>query len=151
MSTHRLARRPQVHRVCLTGIGAAVLLVGIASPAVAATDVVIPLEPTEVVLTAFPVENFGAMDPMADPAASGVLMPVGVQYSGTIAVDIPVELDDASVEATLTFDDDGDGTPDVVYASNPTGAELPLAISGAGTGTITVTLPADDSLSLIHI
>ncbi|HEX2075688.1 MAG TPA: hypothetical protein VHF92_18060, partial [Geodermatophilus sp.] len=53
------SRRRQVQRLALTGIGSAVLLVGIAPAAGAATGVVIPLEPTEVELGAFPVENFG--------------------------------------------------------------------------------------------
>ncbi|CCG02268.1 hypothetical protein [Blastococcus saxobsidens] len=148
MSSPSLSRRPQMQRLGLVGIGAAVLLVGITPPAGAATDVTIPLEPAEVALDAFPVENVGAMDPMADPATGPVVTPVLVQYSGTITVDLPAELDDSAVEAALTFDDDGDGTPDVVYASNPTGAELPLTISGAGTGSITVTLPADDSVGV---
>ncbi|TYP87624.1 hypothetical protein [Blastococcus xanthinilyticus] len=144
MSSSTLSRRPQMQRIGLVGIGTAVLLVGISPAAMAATDVTIPLEPAEVELSAFPVENVGAMDPMADPATAPTVIPVEVQYGGTITVALPTELDDSAVEAALTFDDDGDGNPDVVYASNPTGAELPLTISGAGTGSITVTLPADD-------
>ncbi|WP_346622504.1 hypothetical protein [Blastococcus montanus] len=148
MSSTTSSRRRQVQRLALTGVGSAVLLVGIAPAAVAATDVTIPLEPLEVELGAFPVENLGAMDPMADPATAPAVTPVPVQYSGTITVALPTELDDSAVEAALTFDDDGDGNPDVIYASNPTGTELPLTISGAGTGTITVTLPADDSVGV---
>ena len=119
MSSPTLSRRPQLQRLGLVGIGSAVLLVGIASPAVAATGVVIPLEPTEVALSAVPVENFGVMDPMADPNAGITPTSVAVQYGGTITVDLPAELDDSAVEAQLTFDDDGDGAPDVV------GQELP--------------------------
>lgn len=148
MSSSTLSRRPQMQRIGLVGIGTAVLLIGIAPTAGAATDVTIPLEPTEVALSALPVENVGAMDPMADPATAPAVIPVAVQYSGTITVDLPTELDDAAVEAALTFDDNGDGVPDVTYASNPTGTELPLAISGAGTGSITVTLPADDGVGV---
>ena len=117
MSSPTLSRRP-LQRLGLAGIGSAVLLVGIASPAVAATDVVIPLEPSEVALTAFPVENFGSMDAMADPNAGPVSTPVAVQYSGTITVDLPAELDDAGVNAHLVFaDGDNDGAPDAEYSS----------------------------------
>ncbi len=79
MSTTTLSRRPGVQRLGLAGIGAAVLLVGIASPAGAATNVVIPLEPSEVLLTAYPVENEGPLDPMADPNAVTSPVPVDVQ------------------------------------------------------------------------
>ena len=148
MSLHSLAARPLVQRLCLPGIGAAVLLVGIATPAAAATDVVIPLEPAEVALTAFPAENFGAMDPMADPEAPPVLTPVGVQYGGTITVAVPAELDDSTVGAELVFDDDGDGIPEATYSSSlPLGDPKHLAVSGQGTGSISVTLPADDPVA----
>lgn len=80
-----------------------------------------------------------------DPSAAPTLTPVDVQYGGAITVVLPSELDDSTVEAELAFDDDGDGAPDVTYSS----ALAPidpryLPISGQGTGTIAVTLPADD-------
>lgn len=144
MSSPTPSRRP-LQRLGLAGIGSAVLLVGIASPAVAATGVVIPLEPSEVALTAVPVENFGVMDPMSDPNAGVTPTPVAVHYGGTITVDLPAELDDSDVEAQLLFDDDGDGAPDVTYDSSllPADPEF-LLVAGQGTGSITVTLPADD-------
>jgi hypothetical protein len=149
MSISTPDRRPQVQRLALAGLGAAVLLVAIASPATAATGVVIPLEPTEAELVAFPVENFGgSLDPMADPNATPAAAPVGVRYTGTIAVDLPAELDDSAVGAKLLFDDNGDGTPDVTYSTAPAGSELPLTITGQGSGTITVTLPADDNVGV---
>jgi hypothetical protein len=145
MSSPTLSRRPQLQRLGLAGIGSAVLLVGIASPAVAATGVVIPLEPTEVALSAVPVENFGVMDPMADPNAGITPTSVAVQYGGTITVDLPAELDDSAVEAQLTFDDDGDGAPDVTYDSSVLATDPDyLLVAGQGTGSITITLPADD-------
>ena len=143
MPTLALSRRPQLQRLGLAGIGSAVLLVGIASPAVAATGVVIPLEPGEVILSAFPVESLAAMDPMADPNAEPVLAPVGVRYGGTITVDLPAELDDSAVEAQLIFDDNGDGAPEATYSSDPTDPN-PLVVAGVGTGSITITLPVDD-------
>ncbi|MDK3256713.1 hypothetical protein [Blastococcus capsensis] len=148
MSSSTLSRRPPVQRLGLVGIGTALLLVGIASPAGAATDVTIPLEPTEVELGAFPVENFGAMDPMADPATAPAVTPVLVQYSGTITVDLPTELDDSAVGAELVFDDDGDGIPEATYSSSVASTDpYYLTISGQGTGSIQVTLPADDPVA----
>ncbi|RFU18911.1 hypothetical protein [Geodermatophilus marinus] len=149
MSSPSSARRPQVQRLGLVGVGTALLLVGIASPAGAATDVVIPLEPTEVLLTAFPVENLGgSMDPMADPNAALTPTPVEVRYGGTITVDLPAELDDSGVGAELVFDDDADGTPEATYSSSLAPADPNhLAVTGQGTGSITVTLPADDPVA----
>ncbi|MGY1764453.1 hypothetical protein ACI79G_23880 [Geodermatophilus sp. SYSU D00779] len=147
MSSPTLFRRP-LQRLGLAGIGSAVLFVGIASPAVAATGVVIPLEPTEVALSAVPVENFGVMDPMADPNAGLTPTAVAVQYGGTITVDLPAELDDSAVEAALVFADTGDTLPDPVYSSSlaPTDPNY-LTISGEGTGSITIDLPADDPVA----
>ncbi|WP_324277217.1 hypothetical protein [Blastococcus brunescens] len=145
MSRNTQKRRPQRQRFTVVGLGAAALLAGTASGASAAPGVVIPLAPGEVALEAFPVENFGAMDPMADPNTAPVLTSVGVQYGGTITVNLPAELDDSAVVAELDFDDDGDGTADVTYSSALAPADpLYLAIAGAGTGSIEVTLPADD-------
>ncbi|MGY1681002.1 hypothetical protein [Geodermatophilus sp. SYSU D01176] len=148
MSTTTRTRRPQVQRLGLAGIGSALLLVGIASPAVAATGVVIPLEPSEVALSAFPVENLGgSMDPMADQAA-GVLTPVPVQYSGTITVDLPSELDgSAALEAELVFDDNGDGTPEATYSSQFAPSNPNYLAVAATAGSVTVTLPADDPIA----
>ena len=141
MSSPTPFRRP-LQRLGLAGIGSAVLLVGIASPAAAATGVVIPLQPSEVALSTVPVENIGGpMDPMADPNA-GVLTPVPVQYSGTITVDLPAELDgSAAVDVQLVFEDgDRDGAPDATYDST----DLTVV---PGAGSITVTLPADDPVA----
>ncbi|RBY75760.1 hypothetical protein DQ238_19250 [Geodermatophilus sp. TF02-6] len=147
MPTPTPFRRPQVQRLGLVGIGAAVLLVGIASSAGAATGVSIPLEPTAVVLSAVPVDSLGSMDPMADPTST-VYEPTPVQYGGTITVDIPAELDDSAVGAELVFDDNGDGIPEATYSSSFTPANPNfLVVAGQGTGSITVTLPADDPIA----
>lgn len=146
MSSATSSRRRQVQRLALAGVGSAVLLVGIAPAAGAATDVTIPLEPVEVELGAVPVENFGATDPMADPAATTGLTPVLVQYSGTLTVDLPAELDDSAVMAELVFDDDGDGVPEATYTSNPGDPNF-LTVTGQGTGSIQVALPADDPVA----
>jgi hypothetical protein len=144
MSSPSTPRR-RVQRYGLAGIGAAVLFVGIASPAAAATDVVIPLEPTEIALAAWPAASLTAMDPLTDPDAEPDWATTEVQFGGTLAVDLPEELDTAAVVADLVFDDNGDDTPEAVYSSGYAPANsryLPLA--GRGTGTLTVTLPADD-------
>ncbi|WP_448638307.1 hypothetical protein [Geodermatophilus sp. URMC 63] len=144
MSSSTPSRRPQVQRFGLAGVGTAVLLVAIASPAGAATDVVIPLAPTQVVLFSNPVENSGAvpLDPSADPAAP---TPVPVEYTGSLTVDLPAGLDSSAVEADLVFDDDGDGNPEAVYSSTAAPLDpMLLSVTGEGTSSITVTLPADD-------
>jgi hypothetical protein len=149
MSSTTRSRRPRVHRLGLAGIGTAVLLVGIATPASAATDVVIPLEPAGVLLEALPLDPAGdPMDPM-DPTPS-LLIPVPVQYSGTLAVEIPAWLDSSAVQAELSFDDDGDPeTADLNYDSRlaPTDP-LYLPIVNDGAGTIEIALPADDTVGV---
>ncbi|MGR7026018.1 hypothetical protein [Geodermatophilus sp. URMC 62] len=148
MSSSTPSRRPQVQRFGLAGIGTAVLLVAIASPAGAAADVVIPLAPTEVVLFSNPVENSGAvpMDPSADPTA-GLSTPVPVEFTGSLTVELPAGLDSSDVEADLVFDDNGDGNPEATYSSAFTPANPQfLTVAGQGTSSITVTLPADDPM-----
>ncbi len=147
MSSPSTPRR-RVQRYGIAGIGSAVLFVGIASPAAAATDVVIPLAPTEVVLFPAPVETGGAvpMDPSADPTA-GEPTPVPVEFTGSLTVDLPPGLDSSDVEADLVFDDNGDGIPEATYSS----AFVPgnprfLTLAGQGTSSITITLPTDDPL-----
>jgi hypothetical protein len=145
MSSSTPSCRP-LQRLGLAGIGSAVLLVGIASPAAAATGVVIPLEPSEVALTTVPVENIGGpMDPMADPNG-GVFTPVPVQYSGSITVDLPAELDgSAALDVQLVFaDENGDGSPDATYDSTLPSSDPYDLVVVPGAGSITVTLPADD-------
>ena len=142
-NTTRRCREAQRFGVVL---GAAAVLASTTSGAVAATGVVIPLEPGEVILSAYPVENYGPLDPMADSNAAPTFQFVDVQYGGTLTVDVPTDLDDAAVEVEIGFDDDSDGTPDVVYSSALPGADpLHLAVTGQGTGTIVITLPADDA------
>ena len=149
MSSTTRSRRPRVHRLGLGGIGTAVLLVGIATPASAATDVVIPLEPAGVLLEALPLDPAGdPMDPM-DPTPS-LLIPVPVQYSGTLAVEIPAWLDSTAVDAQLSFDDDDNpDTADVTYTSElPPTDPFHLAIVNDGAGTIEIALPADDTVGV---
>jgi hypothetical protein len=147
MSRNTQKRRPRGQRFGVVGLGAAAVLAGTASAAGAATGVVIPLEPAEVVLSPFPVELLDTMNPMADPNAAPVLASVGVRYGGTITVEVPTQLDDSAVEAELVFDDDGDGVAEATYSTTPEAGESPLVIAGQGTGSITVTLPADDPIA----
>ena len=148
MSRAPCTRRARAQRHGVVGLGAAAVLAGTASAAGAVPGVVIPLEPSAVLLSGFAVENLGDMDPMADPDADLDPTPQVVRYGGTITVDLPAELDDSAVEAQLAFDDDADPvTPDVVHSSDPGPGELPLSIAGVGTGSIEVTLPADPGSS----
>ncbi len=144
MSSTTRNRRRQVQRLALTGIGSAVLLVGIVPAAGAAENVVIPLDPADVLLSAVPVENGGAMGSMTDPAEP---IPVPVQFEGTLTIDLPAEYDTTEVQVDLYFDGDDDGTPEATYSSGSLGPDA-LAVSGEGTDSITVTLPADEGLGI---
>ncbi len=146
MSSPTPSRRP-LQRLGLAGIGSAVLLVGIASPALAADPVSVALDPPVVGVSAFPIENYGGvMDPMADPA-NGTYDPVAVEYGDTLTVELPAELVGSGTEVALVFDNDLDGgTPEKTYSS-AAGAPDPLLVSGLGTDTLTITLPTDDGVT----
>ncbi|SNS37255.1 hypothetical protein SAMN06893096_103425 [Geodermatophilus pulveris] len=144
MSRTTTSRRPRVQRLALAGIGGAVLLVGIASPA-AAADVVISLEPAEVGLIAVPVENFPDMDPMADPMSDPMAVdpvPVDAEFGDTLTVELPDVLDASGAVVELIVDVDGDGAPDGTYSSAPSGTELPLTVDPVDGDTVEVVLPA---------
>jgi hypothetical protein len=154
------SRRRHVQRLGLAGIGSAVLLVAIASPAVAAPDVVIPLEPSEVGLSAVPAEYLTTMGEMSGSMSGSMsasmsaamsataLEPetaVDVRFSGTLVIDLPPEFDTTDVGADLVFDDNQDGTPEATYSSDfAPGNSRALTLTGQGTDSLTLTLPADD-------
>lgn len=149
MSRNTTRRGREAQRYGVVALGAAALLAGTASGAGAATGVVIPLEPGVVDLSAVPVENFGPVDPMADPNTAPAFEFVDVRYGGTLTVNVPTQLDTSAVVVTIGFDDDGDGTPDDVEYTN-TASSAPgdpgyIAVTGRGTANIQITLPADDS------
>ncbi|MGY1844336.1 hypothetical protein [Modestobacter sp. SYSU DS0875] len=132
--------RRSLRRLGLLGAASASLVVGIAPAASAATDVRIPLAPPEVAIGGFPVENFaGVMDPMDDTATR---TPVPAQYGDDLTITLPAELDPATAVVELIFDNDGDGTPEKTYTTDPAGT-YPLSVTQA-TQTLTITLPADD-------
>ncbi len=140
MSTPSPTRR-RVHRYGLAGIGSAVLFVGIASPAAAAPDVVIPLAPPLVAVSGFPIENYGAVDLMGSTAPT----PQAVQYGDTLTVRLPAELVDASAVVMLDLDVDGDQVAEVTYDSSLASTDpLYLDVTGEGTDTLVITLPAHD-------
>ncbi|WNV76901.1 hypothetical protein [Geodermatophilus sp. DSM 44513] len=144
MSRTTTSRRPTVQRLALAGIGSAVLLVGIASPAAAAEPLVVPLAPTEVALGTVPVENFPDMDPMTDPMADLATIdptPVPVQFGDTLTVELPDVLNASAAVVELAVDTDGDSAPDGTYSSAPTGTQLPLTVSRVDADTVTVVLP----------
>ncbi|WP_448620564.1 hypothetical protein [Geodermatophilus sp. URMC 65] len=154
MSSPTLSRRP-LQRLGLAGIGSAVLLVGIASPAAAAEDVVVSLAPTQVVLLNYPTENYGElpMDPMTGP--TGALEPVAVQYGETLTVDLADELDPIDAEIRIVFpeDADADGVPDHAYSTastpDPSTANAidPLVVTVVEDNDLEITLPTDDGVN----
>jgi len=155
MSTTTRTRRPQVQRLGLAGIGTAVLLVAIASPAGAAENVIISLAPTEVGLISYPAENYGGapMDPMTDP--TGSVEPVVVQYGETLTVDLADELDPINAEVQIVFpeDADADGVPDKAYSTastpDPSTANTidPLIVTVVNGNDLEITLPTGDGVN----
>ena len=137
MSSSTQNRRRQVQRLALTGVGSAVLLIGIAPTAGAATGVVIPLAPTEVALLHQPVD------------------PVTVQYGETLTVDLADELDPIDTEVQIVFpeDADADGVPDKAYstASTPDTSTAntiePLIVTVVNDNDLVITLPTNDGVN----
>ncbi|MGY2078533.1 hypothetical protein [Modestobacter sp. SYSU DS0657] len=142
MST--LTSRRSLQRLGLLGAASASLVVGIAPAASAATDVRIPLAPPEVAIGGFPIENFaGVMDPMDDAATRAALQ---TEYGDALTITLPAQLTTTGAVVELVFDNDGDGTPEKTYTTDPAGAD-PLSVTGLGTQVLTVTLPADDGVN----
>jgi len=156
MSTSTGLRRGRAQLVACAGVGAVVTLVGTAAPAFAADGVMVRLDPTEVSLFALPVENVGedlgglvgSIGPMAGSSASAIpgFVPVPVQYSGTITVEIPAGLEASAATADLVFDDNEDGTPEATYSSRFTSANPKRLAITATAGRVVVTLPVDDPM-----
>ncbi|MEX5717450.1 LPXTG cell wall anchor domain-containing protein [Geodermatophilus maliterrae] len=142
MSTHTLSRHHHRWGTARVGVvGLAVMAsMGLAMPSAgAAPAVALPLEPGEVLLSAFPVENAGAMDAMGEPTGAGPTE-VAVQYGDTLTVQLPSYLDTTDVVVMLGRDDDGNGSDETTYSSEP-GAPTPLGVTGEGTSSIAITLP----------
>ena len=153
MSTSTGLRRRRTQLLACAGVGAVATLVGTASPAFAADGVMVRLEPTEVMLAALPIENFGGdlggfYGPMGgsvdEVTAVGDFVLVPVQYGGTITVDVPDGLDASTATADLVFDDNEDGTPEAVYSSRFALANPKRLTITPSAGSVVVTLPADD-------
>ncbi len=143
MSTPSTPRR-RVQRYGIAGIGSAVLFVGIASPAAAATDVVIPLAPTEIGLFNHSTENVGAAP--VNPVTDWDVEPSGsvlVQFGDTLVVDLAdgVDPSNAEVEIVFTQDADSDGEPDRVTSTGSVAD--PLAVSMVNGNDLEIVLPAD--------
>ena len=156
MSLSTGPRRRRAQLLAGAGLGAVATLVGTASPALAADGLVVELEPTEVMLAALPIENFGG-DPDAWFGAMGGGMtseatsyadfvPVPVQFNGTITVVVPDGLDASAASAELVFDANGDGIPEATYSSLFTPADPKRLGITAAAGSVEVTLPTDDPL-----
>jgi hypothetical protein len=156
MATSTGPHRRRAQLLTCVGIGAVTTLIGTASPAFAADGVTVRLEPTEVMLAALPIENFGG-DPDAWFGAMGGGMtseatsyadfvPVPVQFNGTIAVDVPDGLDASAATAELVFDANGDGIPEATYSSLFAPADPKYLDITPTAGTVEVPLPADDPM-----
>ncbi|SHN50567.1 hypothetical protein SAMN05660350_00201 [Geodermatophilus obscurus] len=148
MSSSTQNRRRQVQRLALTGVGSAVLLVGIASTAGAAPGVVIPLAPTEVALFNYPIEKYdwAPMDPVNGPA--GAAEPIIVQYGELLTVDLADELDPINAVVELEFPDgaDPDTLPDKTYSTDPSATD-PLVVAVVNGNDLEITLPPDDGVN----
>ncbi|MGY1609745.1 hypothetical protein [Geodermatophilus sp. SYSU D00700] len=140
MSTPSTTRRRTVQRFGLAGIGSAMLFVGIASPAAAAPDVVLPLEPAEVALLNIPTEN----------GPAGAPTPYEVQYGDTLTVDLADGLDPTDAVISIDFPDtaaDTDFDPDKVYSTDPSATDPLVASLIPGTNDIAILLPVDDMVN----
>ena len=128
----------------VVGTGAAVLSLAAVSPARAAGGVV--LETGAVSVVAFPAENVGGvLAPSPDPL-SGTYTPVPVEYGDTLTVELPSEILGVGPWVSLYIDNDDDGIVERTYSTRP-GAADPLLVTGLGTDTLSVTLPADDGVN----
>ena len=128
----------------LFGIVAAVLSLAVVSPARASDDVV--LETGVVTAVAFPAENTGGVLTPSPHPLDGTYTPVLVEYGDTLTVEYPAEILGAGPQVSLYLDNDDDGIVEKTYSTR-TGVGDPLPVTGLGTDTLSITLPADDGVN----
>jgi hypothetical protein len=151
---HRTGRGPLARA---TVVGLALLTssaLGLAS-ASAAAAVVISLDPTDVEVMLYPVENMGpltAHDSMGSGDGSGGLIggpdtpaPVTTEWGGAVVVQLPAGLDGSAMRVSLDLMATMNSSPTRTYSTTTT-APNHLVVTDLGSGSYRVDLPADDSV-----
>ncbi|WP_448613632.1 hypothetical protein [Modestobacter sp. URMC 112] len=120
----------------------AALAVGVA-PAVAAPGLTVPLDPTQVDVLLFPVENYADVPVPEDGAAdSEWYTPVEVEWGGAVVVQVPSVLDAADASVTLLTGASMDDEPTRTLSTDADGPEH-LDVTDLGDGALRVGLPDD--------
>jgi hypothetical protein len=141
-----------------TVVGLAVVAssaLGIAS-ASAAASATISLDPTDVHVMLYPVENMGpltARDSMGSGSggAGGAFggtdtpAPVTTEWGGAVVVQLPAGLDGSAMRVSLDLMATMDSAPTRTYSTTTT-APNHLVLTDLGSGSYRVDLPADDSV-----
>jgi hypothetical protein len=129
----------------LVALGVLVPVLLAAPAADAATGVVIPLDPPEVMVSLYPVENTGPLtiqDAQDDRQPAGT--PVAVQWGGAVTVQLPAHLDGSGMTVSLDLAPTADDSPTRSLASDATAPDT-LVVTDLGGGKFRIDLPADDS------
>ena len=100
------AVRPPVRRRLVRGavLGVAVLSATAwgTTPAGAAAGLTIPLSPSDLAVVLLPVENTGALDPVAEPPEElPEETPVVVGWGGSVELQLPAGLDGSAMSVSL--------------------------------------------------
>jgi hypothetical protein len=131
-------RRTRLCRAGATGAAAALLLLA-GAPSAAAAGIAIPLEPTALAISLYPLENFAEED----------FTPVQVQWGGSVVVQLPDGVEATDLTAELLLGAEEAEEPSRVFSTEPS-AELPppgvLVVTDLGDGELEVTMPVDAGL-----
>ncbi|MCA0144039.1 hypothetical protein [Blastococcus sp. LR1] len=131
-------RRARLCRTGATGAAAALLLLA-GAPSAAAAGIAIPLEPSALAISLYPMENFGEED----------FTPVQVQWGGSVVVQLPDGVDATDLTAELLLGEEEAEEPSRIFSTEPS-TEMPppgvLVVTDLGDGELEVEMPVDANL-----
>src|SRR4051794_12334128 len=110
-------RRPRSARAAATAVGAGLLLLAWAPAASAAPGLVVPLDPPDVLVLFLPTENIGDPANIDDPDWEP-LVPVPIQWAGSVDVLIPSGFDASDATFGLALGDEDDEEPTRIYSTD---------------------------------
>jgi hypothetical protein len=142
MPSSTVIRHRPAARIGLVALVVALLTLLWAPAAGAAPALTIALDPPEVLVLPYPVENFG---PLTLEDEDVPFTPVPVQWGGSVVLELPAALDGSAMEVYLGLAPTVDDPPSREYStSTPAPDDLP--VTPLGGGRFSVALPADDGV-----
>jgi hypothetical protein len=152
-STRNRSRGARGHRIGIVGIAVlATSSLGLASASAAAV-VSVPLDPDQVGVSLYPVENTGPLSAQQLSAgglfgggASPAFTPVSTEWGGAVVIQLPTWIDASAMTVTLDLSSTQDGNPTRTYSTTAAPPDQ-LTVTDLGGESFRVDLPADDAVN----